>query len=163
MPGPAATFQGQVMKVVELVIALVLLVLAGLGLAEATGFPRASAYLPVAVLGLTCALSLAWAVQSVLAIRRESPTLHLDAAETRRLLTLAALSLLYALAIVEVGFFTSTILFVPLAGLLLGYRKVRGLAIATVAFTALLYSVFGLLLRTPLPPERLLQLFGGES
>jgi putative tricarboxylic transport membrane protein len=151
------------MKIVELAVALVVLALAALGLVDALGFPRASAYLPVAVLGLTCFLSLAWAVQSVLAIRREPPTLRLDPAETRRLLTLAALSLLYAVGIVEVGFFTSTIIFIPLSGLLLGYRDARGLAIATVAFTALLYAVFGLLLRTPLPPELVLTLIGGES
>jgi hypothetical protein len=151
------------MKIVELVIALVVLALAEAGLVAATDFPRASAYLPVAVLGLTCALSLAWAVQSVLAIRREPPTLRLDPAETRRLLTLAGLSLLYALAIVELGFFTSTIVFIPLAGLLLGYRDARGLAIATAAFFLLLYAVFGLLLRTPLPPELVLQLIGGDA
>ncbi len=151
------------MKIVELVIALVVLGLAALGLVDAAGFPRASAYLPIAVLGLTCALSLAWAIQSVLAIRRERPTLRLDPAETRRLLTLAALSLLYAVAIVEIGFFTSTILFIPLSGLLLGYRNVQGLVISTVAFAVLLYAVFGLLLRTPLPPELILQLIGGEA
>ena len=151
------------MKIVELVIALVVLALAALGLIDAAEFPRASAYLPTAVLGLACVLSVAWAVQSLLAIRREPPTLRLDPAETRRLLTLAALSLLYAFAIVEVGFFTSTVLFIPLAALLLGYRSVRGLALSTAAFALLLYAVFGLLLRTPLPPERILQLLGGES
>ena len=151
------------MKIVELVVALVILALAGLGLADATGFPQTSAYLPIAVLGLTCALSLAWAVQSVLAISREPPTLRLDPAETRRLLTLAGLSLLYAVGIVEVGFFTSTIIFIPLSALLLGYRSARGLAISTVAFGLLLYAVFGLLLRTPLPPELILRLVGGDA
>ena len=151
------------MKVVELVIALVILALAAAGIAEATGFPVASAYLPFAVLGLTCLLSFAWAVQSVLAIRRERPSLRLDPAETRRLLTLAGLSLLYALAITEIGFFTSTFIFIPLSAFLLGYRSVRGLAIATAAFALLLYAVFGLLLRTPLPPELILRLLGGGA
>jgi hypothetical protein len=149
------------MKIVELATALVLLALAGLGLVDAVGFPRASAYLPVAVLGLTCALSFAWAAQSALAIRRERPTLRLDPAETRRLVTLAMLSLLYALGMEAIGFFTSTILFIPLAGLALGYRSWRGLAIATVGFIAVLYAVFGLLLQTPLPGERMLELIGG--
>lgn len=151
------------MKIVELVVALVVTALAALGLVDALGFPRASAYLPTAVLGLTCALGLAWAAQSVMAMRRERPTLRLDPAETRRLLTLAALSLLYVLGIVEIGFFTATILFIPLAGLLLGYRNARGLVISTAAFALLLYAVFGLLLRTPLPPELVLQLVGGDA
>jgi putative tricarboxylic transport membrane protein len=151
------------MKIVEFVVALVVLALAALGLVEAAAFPRASAYLPTAVLGLTCVLSLAWAAQSVAGMVRERPRLRLDPAETRRLLTLAALSLLYAAGIVEVGFFTSTALFIPLSALLLGYRDARGLVISTVAFAILLYAVFGLLLRTPLPPELVLQLMGGDA
>jgi hypothetical protein len=151
------------MKIVELAVALVVLALAALGLADATEFPPTSAYLPIAVLGLTCLLSFAWAVQSVLAIRREPPTLRLDPAETRRLLTLAGLALLYALAIVHVGFFTSTFLFIPLAAFLLGYRSARGLIVSTAAFALLLYAVFGLLLRTPLPPELILRLVGGDA
>lgn len=151
------------MKLVELVVALVILALAALGLVDAMGFPPTSAYLPISVLGLTCLLSLAWALQSLLAIRRERPTLRLDPAETRRLLTLAALSLLYALGIVYVGFFTSTFIFIPLSAFLLGYRSARGLVISTVAFALLLYAVFGLLLRTPLPPELILQLVGGDA
>lgn len=149
------------MKVVELVVALVVVALAAAGIAEATEFPVASAYLPFAVLGLACGLGLAWAVQSVLAIRREPPSFRLDPAETRRLLTLAGLALLYAFAIVTIGFFTATFIFIPLAAFLLGYRSVRGLAIATAAFALLLYAVFGLLLRTPLPPELILRLGGG--
>lgn len=151
------------MKVVELVTALVILALAAAGIAQATGFPVASAYLPMAVLGLACFLSLAWAVQSILAIRREPPSFRLDPAETRRLLTLAGLSLLYAFAIVEIGFFTSTFIFIPLSAFLLGYRSAKGLAIATAAFALLLYAVFGLLLRTPLPPELILRLVGGDA
>lgn len=149
------------MKIIEFVFALVILALAGFGLAESIAFPRASAYLPVAVLGLTCALSVAWAVQSIIAIRRERPTLAVDPAEARRLVTLGLLSLLYALAMTTIGFFTSTILFLPLAALALGYRNWRGIALATAAFIGVLYAVFGLLLQTPLPAERLLLLGGG--
>ena len=149
------------MKILELVFALAVLTLAAIGLVEATAFPRASAYLPVAVLGLTCALSVVWAVQSVIEIRRERPTLTVDPAEARRLVALALLSPLYALAMATMGFFTSTILFLPLAAVALGYRNWRAIALATVAFVGLLYAVFGLLLKTPLPAERLLQLGGG--
>jgi hypothetical protein len=148
------------MKIVELVFALVLLVSAALGLVEALGFPRDSVYLPAAVLALTCALSLAWAAQSVLALRREPPTLRIDRAEARRLVTLAALSLVYALAIETIGFFTSSALFIPGAAVALGYRSARGIALCTVAFILLLYAVFGMLLKTPLPPELILEVAG---
>lgn len=151
------------MKIVELVAAMAVMALSALGLLEATGFPRASAYLPVAVLGLSCALGFAWTVQSVLAIRREPPTFRVEPAEARRLVTLAVLSLIYALGVEHVGFFTATVLFLPIAGLALGYRNARGLALATLAFIALLYGVFGLLLRTPLPPELILELIRGEA
>lgn len=150
------------MKFVELGFALVVFALSAIGLADAIGFPRASAYLPTTVLGLACVLSLVWAVQSVVAIRRERPTLRIDPAEARRLVTLAGLSLLYVLAMELIGFFTSTILFLPIAALALGYRNWRGIALATVAFVALLYAVFGLLLRTPLPADRIL-LIGGAA
>ncbi len=152
-PAPGNRVTGyEPMKIVELAVALVILVLAALGLVDSLGFPRASAYLPTTVLGLTCALCLAWAAQSVLAMRRERPTLRLDPAETRRLLTLAVLSLLYALAIVEIGFFTSTSCssrsprcarLSELARLVMLRRPLR----------AVLYAVFGLLLQTPLPPS----------
>lgn len=148
------------MKIIELVVALVVVAFAALGLVEASGFPRASSYLPTAVLGLTCLLGLAWAAQSVLALRREPPTIRVDRTEARRLITLAVLAPLYVLAIEQIGFFTSTFVFLPLAGFALGYTSLRGLAVSTLAFMALLYAVFGLLLRTPLPPERLFQLLG---
>ena len=151
------------MKLVELAVALVVLALAGAGLVDATGFPRASAYLPTAVLGLTCALSLAWAAQSVVAIRRERPSLALDPAEMRRLVTLAVLSLLYALAMEEIGFFTATVLFLPVAAFALGYRNWLGILLATAVFVAVLYGVFGLLLQTPLPDERIFEILGGRA
>lgn len=150
------------MKIVELTVALIVFVLSALGLTEATSFTRASAYLPTAVLGFACFLSAIWAIQSVVSIRRERPALAVDPSEARRMITLAVLSALYALAIGWIGFFTSTIIFLPLAGVLLGYRNVIGLVIATAAFLALLYAVFGLLLNTPLPPELILQLLRGK-
>ena len=151
------------MKIVELVVALILLALSALGLTAATDFPGASAYLPTAVLGLSCALSLVWMMQSVLAMRRERPTLRLDPQETRRLITLAVLTLAYALAMQLIGFFTATVLFLPVAGIALGYRQWFGLTVATVGFVVLLYAVFGVLLRTPLPRERVLELLGGGA
>lgn len=151
------------MKIVELAVALIVLVLSLLGLTEATGFTRASAYLPTAVLGFTAFLSVIWAIQSIIAIRREVPSFAVDPAEARRMVTLAVISVLYALSIGWVGFFTSTVVFLPLASVSLGYRNVIGVAIATLAFMALLYAVFHLLLKTPLPPELILELLGSKA
>ena len=148
------------MKIVELVVALVVLALSLLGLTEAMGFTRASAYLPTAVMGFAAFLSAIWAIQSVVAMLRERPALTIEPKEARRIATLAVLTGLYALSISWIGFFTATVIFLPLAAVLLGYRRPAGLATATVAFMALLYAVFGLLLKTPLPPELILSLIG---
>ncbi|WP_142850019.1 tripartite tricarboxylate transporter TctB family protein [Telmatospirillum sp. J64-1] len=65
----------------------------------------------------------------------------------------AAICVVYVMALPSLGFFTSSALFVPVLALALGFRRPLYLAGATVIFLVLLYAVFILLLRRPLPAE----------
>jgi hypothetical protein len=69
-----------------------------------------------------------------------------------RALTLnVALLLVYVLVVDILGFVLSTLLYLSMAGWLIGYRKPLRLALYAVAATATLTVVFGIVFAVPLP------------
>jgi hypothetical protein len=61
------------------------------------------------------------------------------------------LLLAYVFVLDIIGFVLSTLLYLPAAGWLIGYRKPLPLAIYTIAITVTLTAVFGMLFVVPLP------------
>ncbi len=144
---------------VEFGVASLGVVLSLLGLLHALNFPRVSAYLPSAVLGLLTLLLAVWAVKAFVSLRRESgEVLQFRKAEVKRFVLLVVATVVLIGVAPLLGFATSFLIFVPVTGYLLGYRKWRGLALAAVTFTALVYLVFVALLSRPLPTELFLRL-----
>lgn len=145
---------------IELVVATLASVISVIGVFHASGFPRASAYLPTAVLIIMTALLVLWAAQAFIQLRRnQSYTISLDKGETRRffLITFSSAALIAVVSVL--GFLTSFLLFIPLAGYILGYRHWKPLLLATVVFTIIVFLIFRVLLDRPLPPELIIQLF----
>ena len=144
----------------EMLVALGLAALCVAGAVEAATFPGPSAYLPLAALTVATVLSLIWAAQSLVARGRDGPVITLDRAELRRLGIIAGGTVALGGLIPLLGFFTTFALAIPGTAYALGYRRPRGLAIATIAFVGLLYVVFVLVLERPLPPELVRTLIG---
>lgn len=144
---------------IELGVASLGVVLSVLGLMHALSFPRVSAYLPSAVLGLLTLLLAVWAVQAFVSLRREhGEALLFRKAEVKRFGVLVIATLLLISIAPLLGFATAFLIFVPVTGYLLGYRSLKGLALAAVVFTSLIYLVFVALLSRPLPTELILRL-----
>jgi putative tricarboxylic transport membrane protein len=79
------------------------------------------------------------------------PLLELGTLDGRSLALNIVLLLVYVFVLDIIGFVLSTLLYLPAAGWLIGYRKPLPLAIYTVAITVTLTVVFGMLFVVPLP------------
>lgn len=145
---------------IELIIALLVGVLCIVGFFEATEYRGASGYLPKTVLVLGFVLSAIWALQSALWLRRTEWSVQRSEGRLGKLLVFMGLVLAYVVIIPMLGFFTSTLVFVPSVIVLLGYRKRAVVVAAPLVFVAVLYLLFGLVLQVQLPEELLLQLAG---
>lgn len=147
---------------VETGVAFAGAVLSVFGLIHALDFKRDSAYLPIAVTGLLTILLLVWAVRSVLTLRHQSgDSLTFSPGHVRRFFTLLATSIVMIAVAPKLGFATTFLLFVPLSGWLLGYRKGKWLITTAIFFALLIYLIFQIVLDRPLPPEMALRLFSG--
>lgn len=69
-------------------------------------------------------------------------------------------SLAYCIGIAVIGYYTATLVFVPLSLIALGYRKPLGLILATGGYILVTWLVITVLFSRILPAERLLQIFG---
>ncbi len=147
--------------VIELFAALVVTIVAAAGIYEASAYRGASSYMPVAVTGLATALGIVWMAQSAIALARgTSGTLNLPAAVLVRFLVIVGIAAAYVFAMGHFGYFTATVVMVPLLAFAIGYRNLLVIALTTVGFCVVLYGVFRLLLSVPLPQEAILGLIG---
>ncbi|SDM25721.1 Tripartite tricarboxylate transporter TctB family protein [Modicisalibacter muralis] len=130
-----------------------------IGVVYAMEFPRDSAYLPTAVLSLLTLLLVMWATKAFVLVRQQrTEPLQFQKGEVRRFVVLVIASIALIAISPWLGFTTSFLIFVPLTGFLLGYRKWKWLVLTGVVFTALIYLVFIVLLSRPLPAELLMRL-----
>ena len=148
-------------RTLELVAAtLVAIVFAALFL-EALTYRGRSSYVPSAATALGFVMCLFWMISA----RRLSPEegdmpLPVTGVDLRRFGLIVLAGFLYLLGFAWLGFFTSTLIVVPVLAALLGYRNWKVLLVTTIGFVILLYGVFRLLLSVPLPPEAILTLMG---
>jgi len=148
--------------VVEIAAGATMLVVSGLALMEALRYSGESGMMPRGVSAAMVLLSAIWLIQSARLLRRaDGPVLTITPKQVRHaaLLLVAGLALVFGMRFI--GFFTTAAILVPALGYAVGYRNFRGLAVATLLFVGMLVGVFKLLLSVPLPPERILTVFGG--
>jgi len=145
---------------IELICALLVSGLCIAGFVEATKYMGPSGYLPKAVMLLALFLSLIWALQSVLWLRKSESESTADSASLSRIAVFTGASLAYVVTIPFIGYFTTTLVFIPAVSSALGYRKLRILLGAPLIFVLALYILFSLILQVQLPDEPLLQLIG---
>ncbi|OWV30425.1 hypothetical protein JI62_07070 [Halomonas campaniensis] len=121
-----------------------------------SGFDAGAAYVPMGVGILMCLFSLPLilkgAVQALAAGETgtvKSPLID----HTGRFMATVACCLIYYLAMPTVGFYSTSTLFIVLLALVLGERRPLVVLGITVGFIALLYGLFALVLKRPLPVE----------
>lgn len=130
-------------------------------LVQALGYRGGSGMMPRAVLIIALGLTGLWLVQTLpgLLSSGQAP-LRLNMPVTLRFLALLGGTMLAVAGISTIGYFTSAAIMLPAMAVALGYRKPVPLIIGTCAFTAVLFSVFHLLLKIPLPPEAIFSILG---
>lgn len=134
-------------------IAGAVLLLAGTAVAWAasSGFPGEARVFPQLVMGM---LAIAGAVWFAKAVRRSVGT-HADAAPREggrlRLVAIIALTLAYILAIIAIGYFVPTMIYIPAVAAILGSRAWHWIVLAAVLYCVSIYVVFVLLFARPVP------------
>ncbi len=130
-------------------------------LAKGVGYSSRSSYMPVAASGIGLAMCLIWSVGALRQIAAgRSERLVMGRPDLVRFGLILGAGMIYLAGFVWIGFFTSTLILVPVMSLALGYRNLVVIALTTLGFVILLYAVFRLLLAVPLPREALLSVFG---
>ncbi|MCJ8139868.1 tripartite tricarboxylate transporter TctB family protein [Falsirhodobacter halotolerans] len=131
------------------------------GMTAAWSYSGTSGLMPRAVLGICIALSLVWLGQSLSKMRTtQGAAIHFHGPTVMRFCVTVGGTALVIVGTAMIGFFTTAIVLLPLMAVAIGYRDPVRLAIGTLAFIGLLYSVFHLLLKIPLPPEAILSRLG---
>ena len=148
-------------RILEIVAAVSVAIVFAVLFFEALSYRGRSSYVPSAATGLGFVMCLFWMISAL----RLSPEdgdvpLPVTRADLRRFGLIIFAGLLYLLGFAWIGFFTSTLIVVPVLAAALGYRNWKVLIVTTLGFVIVLYGVFRLLLSVPLPPEVILALMG---
>ncbi len=142
----------------DLVTGLVLLLVSLAGLGYTSRLPSEAALFPRLVLGTMAVLALAQVLRTVR--RRRPPSLpRQSVVHPRRLLVALALSLAYVIGVQLLGYFTTTILWVPTTAWCLGYRNRTVTLVTAVAYVLVTFVLFDRVFERPLPAERLGEIF----
>ncbi|MHA6964525.1 tripartite tricarboxylate transporter TctB family protein [Zobellella denitrificans] len=114
--------------------------------------PRTSSLLPQIILWSGVILSATMITQELRKRlkEQEDKTFFID---KRRFLIAATLCCLYIPSVHFVGFYSSTILFIPITALLFGYRNKTVTIAATTIFITGLFVIFSLIMGKELPSE----------
>jgi len=145
---------------IEIAVALIVVLASIWGVSDALNYPGESGYVPVAVLFFSILLAVVWIGQSFFSLRRRPEKLAVQRHEAKRFLLFSATAILYAICFGTIGFYSSTLLLIPFAAAILGYRHWKVSIPTAVVFLVVLNIVFNLLLKTPLPPELIFSLKG---
>jgi hypothetical protein len=121
-------------------------------LRSAWSFPGMSMMLPVAMLLAMILLSSAIIIRSYIAPVPETSGTPFFVAK-RKFLSAVAIIIIYALAVEFVGFYTSTVIMVPVASWVFGYRSPAGIALATTIFVGGIALIFLVLMNRSFPTE----------
>lgn len=120
------------------------------------GFDAGAAYVPTGVGILMCLFSLPLIFKGIMHRLRTSESSSSAVAlidHPGRFMATVACCLIYYLAMPTVGFYTISTLFIILLALILGERRPSVVLGITVGFISLLYGLFALVLKRPLPVE----------
>lgn len=119
-----------------------------------------SAYFPTFTLGLILILSMVLIVKEVFVRKPADPDAKKGEPWSKTLTLQIALSIVLMFAYIPlmnwVGFYTTTLIYVPIVSYIYGYRDIKRVIIGTVVYTGLLYIIFSQLMGREMPSGILL-------
>lgn len=127
------------------ITAIVVIVLSIFGLMEAKSYPTEAAAYPLAILLMAIALSVILLVTKPRVKTKPGNIVY------RQLYGMIAFTIVYYILIGVIGYYFATLLYVLVSMYFLKERNLIILASVPVGFVVVLYCVFGLFLRVPLP------------
>ncbi len=127
------------------ITAIVVIVLSIFGLLEAKSYPAEAASYPLAILLMAIALSVILLVTKPRVKTKPGNIVY------RQLYGMIAFTIAYYILIRVIGYYFATLLYVLVSMYFLKERNLIILASVPVGFVVVLYCVFGLFLRVPLP------------
>jgi len=127
------------------ITAIVIIVLSILGLVEAKSYPAEAGAYPLAILLMAIALSVILLVTKPRVKTKPGNIVY------RQLYGMIAFTIAYYIIIRIIGYYFATLLYVLVSMYFLKERNLIVLASVSVGFVVVLYCVFGLFLRVPLP------------
>ena len=127
------------------ITAIVVIVLSIFGLMEAKSYPTEAAAYPLAILLMAIALSVILLVTKPRVKTKPGNIVY------RQLYGMIAFTIAYYIIIRIIGYYFATLLYVLVSMYFLKERNLIVLASVSVGFVVVLYCVFGLFLRVPLP------------
>lgn len=134
------------------IAAIVIMLGASALLVEAARMPTMSAMLPIAMLVFLIGLAATMLVKNVTAQRRGVVQARLVQRPKRAIGAYFAI-VIYSLLVSLIGFYTSTVLMVPLVGWIFGYRNLPRLMLATAIFVGSIFLIFNLAMGQEFPVE----------
>lgn len=143
----------------DVLAALALIAVSLAALLYIAGLPARAAMFPRLAAGALLGLSVLYLVREIL--RRSAEPRAAFFHHAPRFVVALALVVAYALTFPQVGYFTTTIVFIPVFAAAIGMRRYLLTLAATVGASAVIYLVFVVFLNRRLPPERLLDLLTG--
>lgn len=114
--------------------------------------PPESAAFPKAVLWLATVLGVVLLIQATVKVLRTGGETRFFK-HRRRFFIAIVITGVYVLVLDVVGFYTSTVVLIPLVGALFGYRNPKGLILTTVIFVVAMVTIFDLLMNRHFPTE----------
>lgn len=127
------------------ITAIVVIMLSIFGLMEAKSYPTEAATYPLTILLMTIILSV------VLLITKPRVKTKPENIVYRQLYGMIIFTIAYYITIRIIGYYFATLLYVLVSMYFLKERNLIVLATVPVGFVVVLYCVFGLFLRVPLP------------
>jgi putative tricarboxylic transport membrane protein len=144
--------------------ALILLLISGLAFLETLSYPTQSAYFPRIIIAILAFFSAALFAKSFILSRKQQATgapaqegtvqalPSLQQAEVvRKVLMMIFCTMAYLVLIGVIGYYVSSIVYLPVMMWLLGVRKIRTIVLSSGGIILLVYLVFSTFLRVPLP------------
>lgn len=136
----------------EGIAAIVIILGASALLVEAVPMPTMSAMLPIAMLVFLIGLGAIMLVRNVI-VRRKGVVQERLVRRPKRAIGAYFAIVIYTLSVSLIGFYTSTVLMVPLVGWIFGYRNLPRLMLATAIFVGSIFVIFNLAMGQEFPVE----------
>ncbi|MEB8431046.1 tripartite tricarboxylate transporter TctB family protein [Cocleimonas sp. KMM 6892] len=134
-------------------VAMVLIFFAGaILLLDAKDLPKESALLPIAMLVFMMLLALVLFFTTLRKLHKKEEQKPLIA-KPARFLGVIVTTIFYAIAVDNLGFYTSTAIMVPLTSWAFGYRRWAHLLISAVVFVGILFLIFHVAMNRQFPTE----------